>query len=51
MTRNKHTYLNPTMKKTAGQRSFLFLGPKLYNAIPQQIKSGIFCKGANFKSS
>lgn len=37
-TRNKHQYLPPFMAKTIGQRSFVFLGPKLYNTVPEVIK-------------
>ena len=37
-TRNKYQCISPFMTKTIGQRSFVFLGPKLYNTLPAHIK-------------
>lgn len=38
-TRKQNRYLPPFMTKSIGQRSQAFLAPKLYNTLPQYIKS------------
>lgn len=38
-TRQRNEYKIPFMSKTIGQRSFVFLAPKLYNTIPEDIKT------------
>lgn len=36
-TRTRNTFLVPLMKKTVGQRSFIYLGPKMINSLPFQV--------------
>lgn len=38
-TRQKNNYVCPLMLKTIGQRSYQYLSPKLYNTVPEEIKS------------
>ncbi|KAJ8961392.1 hypothetical protein NQ318_014637 [Aromia moschata] len=37
-TRNRFQFTVPMMTKTTGQRSYNYLGPKLYNTIPEELK-------------
>lgn len=37
-TRKKHLHTVPRTQKSIGQRSYLYLGPKLYNTLPVDIK-------------
>lgn len=40
-TRQKHQFVTPLMLKTATQRTYFYMGPKLYNSIPNEIKVNV----------